>query len=74
MSWISKLLSKDDPVEFRTLQANKVIASVDGGPSGGSIIHRPGSEDPLQEEVKMQLARDMELGILEKMPYNEHTV
>jgi hypothetical protein len=37
-------------------------------------LHPCSGLSPLQEEVKKQLARDMELGILEKMPSNEHTV
>ena len=31
----------------------KISASVDGGPSGGSHVRRPGSEDPDRRERKL---------------------
>ena len=43
----------------------KISASVDGGPSGGSRVHRPGSEDPHRRErnsVMVSLAASTQIG------------
>jgi hypothetical protein len=47
----TKLIRKSTPRHVR----RKLSAHVDGGPSGGSIMRRPGSEDPHGRELKVDL-------------------